>query len=256
MVLYDIGRPLDAERAFRRAIQISSTDGTDGAVSPMLLNNLARTLRSLNRLPEARRHAERAYARAQRMGQQVVMDQSLIQRSAIYREVGDLNGAARVLAELDTRITRNLPAGHIAFAALASEQALLAAGRGDMDAAIAASDRSLAIAGASEYRPSYLSRFLLERARLELQMSRLDEALAHAADARAAHQAAAGPGGLSSDVGRANLAMGRALLGQGKLAEARTALSSAIEHFTPTLGADHPDTRRAAELLESAGGIR
>jgi tetratricopeptide (TPR) repeat protein len=190
------------------------------------------------------------------MGHQVVMDQSLIQRSSIYRQIGDLNRAASMLVELETRVSRNLPAGHIAFAALASEQALLAAERGDMDAAIAASDRSLAITEASGNRPAYLSRFLLERAQIELRMERLDEALAHAAEALALEQAAAGPGAVSSHIGRANLALGRGLLGQGKLAEARAALSSAIEHFTPTLGADHPDTRRAAELLESAGATR
>src|SRR6185295_11536960 len=35
MALYQIGRPLEAEAAFRRAIRISSTDGTEHSVSPM-----------------------------------------------------------------------------------------------------------------------------------------------------------------------------------------------------------------------------
>lgn len=249
MVLYDIGRPIEAERAFRRAIRISSADGTEQAVSPMLLNNLARTLRDLDRLPEARGHAERAYAKAARMGHQVVMDQSLIQRSSIYRELGELNLAAGALAELEARVTQNLPAGHIAFAALAAEQALLAAARGDIQTAIAASDRSLAITEASGQRSAYLSRFLLDRANIELQMHRPDEARTHAAQVLALRQAAAGPGAISSDIGNANLTLGRALLGQGKLAEARAALSSAIEHLTPTVGADHPDTRLAAKLV-------
>jgi len=56
------------------------------------------------------------------------------------------------------------------------------------------------------------------------------------------------PGAISSDIGSASLARGRALLGQGKRMEARAALSSAVEHLTPTLGADHPYTRLAGRL--------
>ena len=119
-----------------------------------------------------------------------------------------------------------------------------------MDAAIAASDRSLAITEASGQRLAYISRFLLDRANIELQMQRPDEARAHAAQALALEQAAAGPGAISSDIGSASLALGRALLGQRKSAEAQTALSSAVEHLTPTLGGDHPDTRLARKLVD------
>ena len=101
---------------------------------------------------------------------------------------------------------QNLPAGHIAFAALASEQALPAAARGDMNAAIAASDRSLGITEASGQRLAYLSRFLLDRANIELQMQRPGEASAHAARALALNQTAAGPGAISSEIGSASLA--------------------------------------------------
>ena len=145
-------------------------------------------------------------------------------------------------------MTKNLPAGHIAFAALAVEQALLAAARGHMQTAIAASDRSLAITEASGQRRAYLPRFLLNRADIELQMQRLGEAETHAARALALHQEAAGPGAISSDIGHAYLTLGRALLGQGRLADAHAALSSAVEHLMPTLGADHPNTRLAIRL--------
>src|SRR2546426_5343834 len=93
-----------------------------------------------------------------------------------------------------------------------------------------------------------LSRFLLDRTNLELQMGRPDEAAAHAARALALNQTAAGPGATSSDIGSASLALGRALLGQGKRTEAHAALSLAVEHLTLTLGADHPSTRLATRL--------
>jgi len=39
------------------------------------------------------------------------------------------------------------------------------------------------------------------------------------------------------------------LLAQGKHDEARAAISSAIEHLTAALGADHPETRHARQLI-------
>jgi len=41
-----LGRPLDAERMYRRAIDISRDGKTDDAVSPMLLANYVRRLRA------------------------------------------------------------------------------------------------------------------------------------------------------------------------------------------------------------------
>jgi hypothetical protein len=61
-------------------------------------------------------------------------------------------------------------------------------------------------------------------------------------------EAGAGSGELSCEIGRAQLALGRALLAQGKRDEARTALTAAVRHLTPTLGADHQETRLARQL--------
>jgi len=165
-----LGRPLEAERLYRRAVGLSSADGTERGVSPMLLNNLARTLRELHRLSEAGRYAERAYEDARRAGDDVVINQSLVVRASVYRERGDLARAARMLSELEPRWRRMLPRGNAAFAALASEQALLAQARGDLPAAKAAADQAVAIADASTQRVDSLPRMLVRRASLELQL--------------------------------------------------------------------------------------
>jgi hypothetical protein len=47
------------------------------------------------------------------------------------------------------------------------------------------------------------------------------------------------------------MALGRALRAQGKPEEARVAFASAIEHLQPSLGPDHPDTKKALELVAS-----
>src|SRR5262249_32189491 len=83
LVVNNLGRPLEAERLYRRAIAISRADDTEQSVSPMLLNNLARTLRELNRLSEAADYAERAYAKAQQAHDEIVVNQALAVRFLI-----------------------------------------------------------------------------------------------------------------------------------------------------------------------------
>ena len=93
------GQPLQAEPLYRRAIGISSFDGTERNVSPWLLNNLARTLGALGRLPEAADYAERAYAMAKDKGADTIVYQTLLVRAGIYRQSGQLERAAAMLAE-------------------------------------------------------------------------------------------------------------------------------------------------------------
>jgi len=62
-------------------------------------------------------------------------------------------------------------------------------------------------------------------------------------------QQASVPGSFSSDLGRAYLALGRALQAQGKGEEARTAFRSAAEHLQNALGgSSRPSARQMAEL--------
>jgi hypothetical protein len=79
-------------------------------------------------------------------------------------------------------------------------------------------------------------------------MHRSDQAVADAARAVSIAEAGTGPGEPSCEIGRAQLALGRALLVRGKPTEARTALSAAVEHLAPTLGDDHQETRLARQL--------
>ncbi|MEA2264252.1 MAG: hypothetical protein QOJ51_7077, partial [Acidobacteriaceae bacterium] len=53
-------------------------------------------------------------------------------------------------------------------------------------------------------------------------------------------------------LGRAYLAVGRALQALSKLEEARGAFRSAAEQLEGTLGVDHPDTILARQLAEPA----
>ncbi len=246
-----LGRPLEAEKLYRQAVHISSADGSDRNVSPMLLNNLARALKDLDRLREAAGYAGRAYAEARRASDEIVVNQSLIVAEGTYRELGDLGRTSILLSELEPRLKRMLPPGHVAFASLSSEQALLEQARGDLPAARASADRAVSLAEASGQKTTYLPLMLLRRSQLELQMHLWDQARADAARALDFYRAVVGPGMFSNKIGRCELVLGRALLEQGKRDEARTAFATALENLEPSQGTDHPETRQVRQLAAS-----
>jgi tetratricopeptide (TPR) repeat protein len=255
LALWQQGRPLEAEGIFRRAIDISRDNQGEQAVSPMLLANYARVLVDLGRPNEAADYAERAYAKAQQADDPVAINQSLLLRSKIYRERGDLTRAAAMLAEVEPRLRRNLPPGHYAFGSLASERALNAQASGDLGTALKLANQAAAIVEAA-VRIGQQGAFLLpivlgRRSSVELQLGRPDDAAADASRALSQLQAAGQPGTYSSTLGRAYLTLGRALEAQGKQVEAHTAFRSALEHIQSALGQDHPDTRSARQLADN-----
>ena len=124
---------MKASRVLKRSIDISRADGTARAVSPILLVNYARALRDVARLQEAEDYSTRANARARDQGNQVITDQPLIVLADVDIDLGRIDQAARLVAELEPRLQGNLPAAHIAFASLASEKSLIEKARGRMD---------------------------------------------------------------------------------------------------------------------------
>jgi serine/threonine-protein kinase len=255
-VLVLAGRPRDSEIVLRRALDISRAGQTEDAVAPMLLVNYARSLRELHEFSKAADYAERGYAKAQQSGAQVVIGQSLLLRALIYTDQGDLVRAAAMLDEVEPRLRRGLPAGHIAFATLASNRALIARASGNLQAALEQANDAVAISEAAmkagRLGGDYLPIFLARRSDVELQLGHLDQAQVDAVRGLAILQASAQVGMFSSTLGHAYLALGRTLQAQGKREEASTAFRSAAEHLQSTLGADHSDTKSALELAEFA----
>jgi serine/threonine protein kinase len=251
LALHSSGRPLEAEKLLRRAIDISRADQADQGVSSMLLINYARTLRVLGRPAEAADYAERGYANAVRAGNQLVMNQALLVLGRIYRERGDLTRAQAMLSEVEPRLRRALPPGHLAFSKLASEYSLLASARGDLPAALQLANKAVAIAETSikagRGGDDYLASALVVRSNINRQLGRADAAATDAARALDLLKKSEEPGAFSSDLGHAYYTMGRALQAQGKTEEARAAFRSATENLQGTLGPDHPDTRSARQ---------
>jgi eukaryotic-like serine/threonine-protein kinase len=243
------GRPLEAETVLRRSIAIGQDNRGEETVSPMLLINYSRALRDLGRLDEATDYAERGYAKAQQAGDAMATGQVLFLRASIYRTKGDLKRSAKMLSEVEPRLGR-LPAGHIALGVLASQQSLNAEAGGDTAAALVLADKAVAIAeGSSNGRGSYyLQNFLVGRSDIERELGRADQAAADAGRAVTLSLQDTQPGTFSSHLGRAYLALGRALQGQGKQDEARAAFRSAAQNLESTVGPGGPDAYPARQL--------
>jgi eukaryotic-like serine/threonine-protein kinase len=242
-----LGHPFEAAPLFQRAIQLlDSPDPSLPHAFPTMYHQYARTLADLHQFAEAARYAERAYAISVRTHNELMIGQSLLTRASIYRQRGDFGRAARMLAEAAPHVAEITPAENPMAASMVSEQALLAQARGDEKAAMALSNQAVKIAGGADHAPN-MPRFLVRRSQLELQLGMIEQAHADAVRAVGLEQAA-GPGIVSSGLGRARLILARTLYAEGKVAEARTEGAAAVDQLTISLGPEHPDTRMAKQI--------
>ncbi|HEX5865507.1 MAG TPA: tetratricopeptide repeat-containing protein kinase family protein, partial [Casimicrobiaceae bacterium] len=237
------GQMLQAEALYRRAMRISSADGTNKNVSPMELSNLAATLIELGRIDEAQRYADEAYERARADGEEVIARYALSARGRVFRVRGQYAQGMQALSELEQQYRRVYPPECGCFGNIASERGLIAAAQGDGDRAMAEMDKAVAIAEGDKARPDILPRLLVRRAEVELALGRPAAARADAERSIRVNVDISTPDAHSANLGLAYLAEGRALLALGSPAEAAHALSTAVEHLRPTLGADHTQTR-------------
>jgi serine/threonine-protein kinase len=253
--LNQLGRPREAEKLYQRAISISRDSDNDDAVSPMVLLNYAKTLRTLGRLQEASAYAEQASKRAEAKGFALALNQGLLERARIYRDEGDIDQSDAMLKEVEPRLRKDLPPTHYAFAVLEIEKAQNEFHRGDLKAALRLADDALDInlksIKAGGQGSDALPSLLVNRATIELSAGEGDQAIADASRAVKLLQEQAEPGTFSTQLARGYMALGNAMKAQGRLDEARRAFRSAAEHFENTLGPDHLNSREARKLANS-----
>jgi len=248
-----MGRPREAEPIYRRAIDISRADATDEAVSPMLLINYARVLRDLGHPEQAAAYAASGYEKGLASGHEVVVNQALLLRASIYRDLGDLQRAAAMLAEVEPRLAAALPPGHVAFASLASERAQLVQAAGDLLLALNFIEEGIAVAEADRQAggaADIVPRLLLRRAELLIGLDRSAEAVADANSALEFFQSVAADE-QTSFAGQAWLLLARAQQVLGHETDARAAFEAATVHLESALGSEHPMSQQARHYLAS-----
>ena len=250
--LEQIGRPLDAEKIYRRVIDISRDNSSEESVSPMVLINFARVQRRLDHLAQAADYAERAYEKAVKTGDELVVNQSLLERSRIYLDQHNPSRAEAMLAQVEPRLRKMLPPGHYGFAALARYRGLIAMENRDLSSALRFMDEAIALIRAAA-KAGGQGGFLLpdlytERSAIDLAAGRTEQAETDAGLALAALQPNQRPDDISSKLGLAYLAEARALIAEGRPVPARAAALHALGQLQVSIGPDHPETQSAREI--------
>jgi len=260
LALYRLGRPVEAERLFVRALAVSRSGKTNDGVSPMVLKNYAAVLRELGRLNDAASVAERALARAKQVDNHVVIYQAEYLLSLIYLDQGKSNRVTVMLRDLEPRLHQTFTGESFWFGALASAKGLLAANRGKYRDAIRLADESIskteAVIQHGGEGVDYLPILLLRSSSIKLQAGQNEQAVADADRAISMLEKSTAPGTFSSYLGKAQLARARALQAAGKQHEAQLALNLANEQLLNTLGADNPDVQRARQLATVSASRR
>ena len=237
-----------------RAVRVARERDTENGPPALTLRVLAAALCNVGRCAEAAALLEESAAKARTGGSSRRLFDLLTQAAGVYREVGDLERAARALAEAETVLAAD-PKG-IALdrvARLDQNAARLAIARGRPTEAVELARRALGREGES-VRDSFATMNLM-LVLAESQIAAGDFAGAEASADRALGLARERLGEMthSSHVGRSLLMRGIALVGQGRTEGGRTELQQAVEHLDASVGPDAATTRRARAELGRLG---
>ena len=251
---YD-GRQLEAEKIYRRALEISRSQDGDQAVAPSLLFNYASLLHQLGRRDEAAHYLQLAGARAHTLHDNIVADDADLLRSEIYTDQRQFAKASTLLDDLETRQRRRYSPEHYVFSEIASARSALALAQRDAASATRFVNQAVALDQASLNRigqcAAFLPTLLVQRSHVELSRGDAESAAVDARRALELLRTEAGSGTPSSNVGRANLALAQALDAAGDPGEAQPASRTAYANLLTTLGSDHPDTQRSRDLADT-----
>ena len=248
---YLLGQPREAERLFRRAVEIGSADQAGASVSPMLLNNLARPVLEQGRVAEALAIAEQAAAEATGSATTCRVVQSMLLRATAYREHGDLARAGATVGRVRAAADRPTPADATSPSRRWRPNGRCSTRLAAISAAAAtAADRAVAIAEASSQGRELLARGLLRRANLGAgpgPSRRGDWSMRRGAWRWRSRGAK--PGRCRASSAGPICTMGRVFQAAARPVEARESLSEAVRHLEFSLGADHRDTLAARSIL-------
>ncbi len=239
------GRLFDAEKIFRRALDLTRGKDLEDAASAELLLKYSNVLYELARFKEAQLYGERALEKAKNMGDQVTIEQAMLTLARIYREERDFNQSQAMLDQAEPLLRRDLPPGHYAFGKLAGDRALLAASRGDFTAALRLNSEALSImeAGIKAGRQGWVASYLADRSGFELALHEPEKAYEDIEKVFATPGMRSGT--ISAPDARLSLARARALQALGRTTEAQAAARTAIGEFEQTVGPDYPGLREA-----------
>jgi eukaryotic-like serine/threonine-protein kinase len=251
---YD-GRELEAQRLYRHALDISRNDESNSAVAPDLLLNYSDLLQELGQTAEAARYFALASKKARELNDNVLTDQTELLQAWMLTNAHAYAQATRQADELEQRLRKRYAPEHYVFAELSSLRAGIALGRGDLPSAAHFATEAVELDEASIRRigqcAALLTTLLVSRSGVDLKSGQREQAVSDAKRAIKLLEDREDPSILSSNVGRAYLALALALEAEGKPDEAQLAARKAYANLQTTLGYDQPDTRSARQLTNT-----
>jgi eukaryotic-like serine/threonine-protein kinase len=251
---YD-GRELEAQRMYRRALDISRNDETDSAVAPDLLLNYAGLLQGLGQTTEAARYFALASKKAHELNDNVLVDGTELLQAWMFTNAHAYAQATRQVDELEQRLRKRYAPEHYVFAELSSVRASIALGRGDLPSAAHFAREAVELDEASIRRigqcAALLSALLTSESGIDLKSGQREQAASDARRAIKLLEEREDPSILSSNIGRGYLALALALEAEGKPDEAQLAARKAYANLQTTVGSDQPDTQSARQLTNT-----
>jgi len=249
--LLRIGQVARAVNVLGRAMATSLASGARDEVDPATESNYGRALFEAGRYAEAMPLLDHALQMAERSQNAIHIGQVSLFAALAYGQLGDTARGARLI-ELSARsLGKVLPPEHPLFAQVWVVRARLAFAQGNARAAMAHLQQAFERLGPSSQNAPRRITPLHLRARIELQLGRLDAALASASESVALARAFLGPVEASSHLGLALMALGLVQASRGDQAAARAALNEAKQQFTAAIASDCPLAREASDQLKA-----
>jgi serine/threonine-protein kinase len=233
---------------FERALHITEARG-DAMPPPSILGNQAFGYEQLGRYPEALAAYDRTLAAARSIGGAAGQAYALVGRASVLAAMGNtqqaqpsLDGAAELLPAL--------PAAHTARIRSMLTQAHIDAFHGRLDSADEHVARVIDVLSSQGVVSPWLARAHRQRSELALRRGDTPRAIAAARNALDLARTLQGSNPHSELTGLASLTLARALHETGDAVGSQQALSTARAELLQTLGASHPETRSAGQLLD------
>ena len=248
IVRSDIGDILGAAQLFESGLGIGHALWGDGTPDQWVSVTYARRLVLLNRLDEAQAYFSSALRASSGEDDAEMEAGALIGLLSVSREKGDFAAARAARTRAEQFIEAHLPPEHTQRMNFVFESALLDLADGSLDDARARLQLVLARLEHEHRRVPDQIVALAGLARRALQSGELEQANELAERASALAREFAIPGQPSYWLGLALLAQVEAEQARGHSARVRELSAEALAQLTPTVGANHPLTRRAAAL--------
>jgi serine/threonine-protein kinase len=248
IVRSDIGDIAGAARMFESGLGIGHALWVDATPDQWVSVTYARRLVLLNRPDEAEEHFSSALRLSSGEGDAEMESGALLGLLSVSREKGDFERARAARIAAEQFVQAHLPPEHNLRAYLVFESGLLALAENSLDDAKARLQQSLAQFKRTNRRIADQIVALAGLSRCELQSGELGSAADLAAEASALARKVAVPGQPSYWLGLALLTQVDVEQTRGHAARARELSVEALSQLTPTVGADHPLTKKAAAL--------